>query len=161
MPARQIFGNKRRRRGTRNRYTYVPVYVSENDSGIEDENRRAHAGWKSHAEKNIIEAFEAIFRADARKPISSALFVSPPPRFIKPRGEGFGNTPDINATAVWIQLCPRSLFLFVFLSDKLFQGIKNISSSLFLVYSKRIRMEKSHLFVILFFRDYWKWEVEM
>lgn len=100
MPARQIFGNKRRRRGTRNRYTYVPVYVSENDSRIEDENRRAHAGWKSHAEKNIIEAFEAIFRADARKPISSALFVSPPPRFIKPRGEGFGNTPDINATAV-------------------------------------------------------------
>lgn len=108
------------------------MYVSENDSGIEDENRRAHAGWKSHAEKNIIEAFEAIFRADARKPISSALFVSPPPRFIKPRGEGFGNTPDINATAVWIL---SSISLFVFLSDKLFQRIKNIFSSLFLVYS--------------------------
>lgn len=65
-------------------YTYVPVYVSENDSGIEDENRRAQcAGWKSHAEKNIIEAFEAIFRADgdARKPISPALFVSPLPLY--------------------------------------------------------------------------------
>lgn len=64
------------------------MYVSENDSGIEDENRGAHAGWKSHAEKNIIEAFEAIFRADARKPISSALFVSPPPALLNLRGEG-------------------------------------------------------------------------
>lgn len=119
------------------------MYVSENDSGIEDENRRAHAGWKSHAEKNIIEAFEAIFRADARKPISSALFVSLPlPALLNPEERGSEIHPIL--TPPLFESCPRSLFLFVFLSDKLFQGIKNISSSLFLVHSKRIRMEKSH-----------------
>lgn len=106
------------------------MYVSENDSGIEDENRGAHAGWKSHAEKNIIEAFEAIFRADARKPISSALFVSPPPALLNLRGEGSEIHPILtpplfeSSSAISLSL---SLSVDLFLSGKLFRGIKNIS----------------------------------